>query len=136
MTQETLYMVAEIGYEYNDEVYHRGESDSIIPVVLYRDKKKAEAEVVRRTLQHARSEELAHYSYGLEDLLRDRHARRDFEDLMVKYDPSFDMMEHRGWEGLDKLTEVVQIMTDDDLIAVLGYTSLNFFEVREVVLED
>jgi hypothetical protein len=46
------------------------------------------------------------------------------------------MMEHRGWEGLDKLTEVVQIMTDDDLIAVLGYTSLNFFEVREVVLED
>jgi hypothetical protein len=141
MTQETLYMVAEIGYEYNDEVYHRGESDSIIPVVLYRDQQKAEAVAAQKTLDHLRSEELFNYAYSLEDMMsydnrRNKAQKRALEDLINKYDPDFDMNEAKGWEAMETVDAVVKKMTDDDIVAFLAFTNLAFFEVREVVLED
>jgi hypothetical protein len=42
---ETGYVVVEIGWEYNDEFYYRGESGGGNPVHVYLDKGAAEAKV-------------------------------------------------------------------------------------------
>jgi hypothetical protein len=141
MTKETLYLVAEIGYEYNDEIYHSGENNSVIPVVLYRDPQKAAAVAAQRTLNLVRTEELSHYGYSLEDILayehrRDKTKKRAFEDLMNKYDPEFDLGDMHGWDSMQRLDEVIKRMTEEDLVELLSYLNLKFFEVREVVLED
>jgi hypothetical protein len=140
MTKETLYMIAEIGYEYNDEVYHRPESGGINPVALYRDRQKADAEAARRTLAYARGADLRYYGYEVEDILRggryEKTSRRAFEDLMNKYVPEFDLSNTEGWKGFVDIENAVKQMTDEEVVELLSYTTLNFFEVREVVLED
>lgn len=41
---KVAYVVVEIGWEYNDEYYYRGESDGGNPVKVFLDKAAAEAE--------------------------------------------------------------------------------------------
>lgn len=47
MARVTVFIVSKIGWEYNDEIYYRPESEGVTPVVAYRDKKKAQAECDR-----------------------------------------------------------------------------------------
>jgi hypothetical protein len=47
MAKKTIYIVSKIGWEYNDEVYFRPESEGGTPVNAYSTKEKAQAEVDR-----------------------------------------------------------------------------------------
>lgn len=135
-SQTTFYMVAEIGYEYNDEVYHRPESGGMTDVTLFRRKDKAEQAAAAMTLKSIKNEELSHFGYDINDILprHDKVARRAFEDLIEQYSPGFDFGD--GWEALQKFDQVIKQMPADDAAKLLSYTSIRFFEVKEVELED
>ena len=44
MAKRTVYIVSQIGWEYNDEYYYRPESEGGKPVIAYSTKEKAQAE--------------------------------------------------------------------------------------------
>jgi hypothetical protein len=137
MTNEKLYMVGAIGYEYNDEVFYRGESESVTPVILYRSVEKAEAEAARLTLSDLRDAELSDYAWCVEDLVRDTKVhKRALEDLMEKYSPGWEISSCEGHDGLSELSSVIKQMPDADVLAFLSHLTIKFYEVHEVILAE
>jgi len=137
MTNEKLYMVGAIGYEYNDEVFYRGESESVTPVILYRSVEKAEAEAARLTLSDLRDADLSDYAWGVEDLVRDTKVhKRALEDLMEKYSPGWEISSCEGHDSLNELSLFIKQMSDEDVLAFLSHLTIKFYEVHEVILAE
>jgi hypothetical protein len=137
MTQKTLYMVGAVGYEYNDEIYYRGENDAVTPVMLYTSLEKAEAEAVRLTLSDLRTTELNQYAWCIEDIILDTKAhKRAVEDLMEKYSPGWEVKAYEGYEEMESMGGIIQQMSDSDLSELLSHLTIKFYEVHEVELAE
>lgn len=48
------YTIVRVGWEYNDEYYHRPESDGGTPQIAYKDRTKAEAKCLKLNIEHYR----------------------------------------------------------------------------------
>ena len=65
----TGYVVTEVGYEYNDEIYYQSESGGGTPVRVFLDKAKAQAEVDRMNLESLIGCEIGSYAYDFSDIV-------------------------------------------------------------------
>lgn len=132
-----LYMIGEISYEYNDEVYNK--SEGITPTKLFRDPNKARAEMIKLEKKEWNDWDhpLTTMNYSLEDSIKNERLltsvlRRNGvlasadEILNVSYD---DSLEHEIYAAIQKMNA-----TDFGLF----YDSVNirFHEICEVEFPD
>lgn len=84
-TMTTLHVVVETSFEYNDEVYHSVEGEAGAPVIGYKNKKKAETECKRRTIEWLRScSNLWEYGYGADEVVSDQDKLQKLLSLDMK----------------------------------------------------
>lgn len=79
----TGYVITEIGYEYNDEIYYQSESGGGVPVKVYLDKEKAQAELDKLNMESLMTCQIGEYSYDIKDVISDMDS---FEKIVKKYD--------------------------------------------------
>jgi pantothenate kinase len=63
------YIIQEIGYEYNDEIYHQSNSGGGTPVKVFKSKSDAQAEVDKLNFNKFQTEPLCQYTYSLDDII-------------------------------------------------------------------
>ena len=121
------YVILEVGYEYNDEIYHSGyNGDSYeAPKEVFTDKEKAKAEMVLRTNKHLRGLSLGHYCYGLDEI-----THRE-EDLIKFFNDEFSVdLSGDDYYEMDVPTSA----TDGQLAKLQELIHLKFFKLQEVEL--
>lgn len=128
---EKLFVVSEVGFEYNDEIYHQTKCTALNPVMAYRSKEAAEAEATRRNIAQFREVELYEYCYGVDELFsyKDHGARYEATQILSKYDDACD-------EDAELFDAAIKAASDEDLIQVIGLLRIKFFEVTEISLVD
>lgn len=78
------YVVVEVGYEYNDEIYYQPESGGGKPVHMYTSKKKAEQEALQLTASKLRKVDLTTYGHDWGEI-----SSLDFEELKKRFQDIF-----------------------------------------------
>jgi hypothetical protein len=121
------YVILEVGYEYNDEIYHAGYyGDSFeAPNEVYTDKDKADAELTKRTNDKLRGLELGYYCYGIDEITNHEEELIKFLNEELKMETNMD-------EFYD--VSIPSSATDEQLEKLQKLITLNFFQLKEVEL--
>ena len=136
----TLYLVGEVDYTYNDEVYYRsGESSNCVkPIKLFRSEENAMEELLDKTKKVMQNfndyYNLTSFGYSMNDIVRDP---KQFMQILKKYDkdiPDYDQIDDTYEFGLS-LTDTINKMTSEDLEKFIKTLHVKFFEIIEVELE-
>lgn len=128
---DKLYVVGKIGYEYNDEIYYKGGSGGIEPVTVYTSKERATAEAQKANLEQFLKEDFMAYCYDVEDIFNDINSA---QKLLEKYGYE-ERLSELAYEG-DEVMSIIKQMTQSDQLAFIETINLQFFDVREVKLEE
>jgi hypothetical protein len=121
------YVILEVGYEYNDEVYSTGNYGEQFeaPNEVYTDKDKAKAEMSVRANKQLRGLSLAHYGYGLDEITNDE------QELITFFKDEFNIeVDDEDFYDMD----VPSSATDEQLEKLQGLLTLKFFRLKEVEL--
>lgn len=129
----TGYVVSEIGYEYNDEIYHQSENGGGNPVKIYLDKEKAQAEVDKLNMESFLTCEIGQYAYELSDLVTDMAA---FEKIIKKYDKEGEVDLEEGYELGEWFSVNASKFSKSDQKKLLELVSLEFYTLNEVEIDD
>lgn len=129
----TGYVITEIGYEYNDEIYYQGESGGGTPVKVYLDKDKAQAELDRLNLESLVTCEIGEYAYDLEDIIDDMSA---FEKIIKKYDKTEQVSVEDSYELGNWFAKHAPNFSQADKKKLLEIVSLEFYTLTEVEIDD
>ncbi len=125
-----LYLIGKVGYEYNDEIYHRPYNTKglVEPDILYKDEDKAERICMERNIDELKREDLHGYGYEADDVFLYSPLSR----LAKKYNIDLvdDEMEHQE-QVFKKLLRVVD---EEDLPVLIDTCKIKFYEVYEVEL--
>lgn len=118
------YVILEVGFEYNDEIYHTGNYGETYeaPSKVYTNKDKAEAELVKLTNEKLRGEYIDRYGYGVDEFAKDEDEFIEF--WKKEFDPN-----------VDYDFKVPVNATDEQLAKLQELLSFNFYTLVEVDLE-
>jgi len=136
---DTVYVLMEEGWEYNDEIYFRSEGGSGSPHSFFTDKEKAQAECDKRNLDSFRklweSGEIREYCYGFDDLIpynsrKDRAKRKALDKICEKiFGKDFGEISEDFYNDEDVK---IESRSDEDWKELMSYLKLNFWEVVPV----
>lgn len=129
----TGYVITEVGYEYNDEIYTENDSGGGTPVKVYLDKAKAEAEGTKMNLDALMSCEIGSYAYDLDDIIDDMPA---FEKIIKKYDPKNEVDIEDTYALGEWFSSHAPKFSESDKKKVWELISLEFFTITEVEIDD
>lgn len=129
----TGYVVTEIGYEYNDEIYHQSEHGGGTPVRIYLDKEKAQAEVNRLNMEAFVTCEIGQYAYDVSELVSDME---EFEKIIKKYDKEGAVDLEDGYEMGEWFSENASKFSKSDQKKLLDLVQLEFYTLTEVEIDD
>jgi hypothetical protein len=130
MTKETFYMVGEVGFEYNDEVYHLPESGGVTPIKLFRTEQAAEVEVAKLTMARLKKgEDLMQYCYEFREICTTYF--NEAREIVEKYDANIDL---RNLE-YGELERVMGTFSDEDLLEFIHTLDIEFFSIIAVETE-
>jgi len=116
------YVVQAIGYEYNDEYYYRGESNSGIPQIVFFNEVKAMKKLAELEIQAFKGERLGYYQ--VDEYIDDEALYREaLNELGI--DPDGD------WR-----VDVPKDASDSAIKKLIKATSIRFHEIVEVDVED
>lgn len=117
-----IYIVSEIGWEYNDEKLYRPNIGGVIPKNAFLTKKAAQEVCDKKNLSFLKSINLADYLYGLDELV----------------DPNYyyiiDEMLGKNWEDVYSPDDLP--LSDSQWMQLLPYITVKLYEVYDVELED
>jgi hypothetical protein len=127
----TAYVVMEIGWEYNDEVYSRGNNGDSggTPKKVFRDKamaKKRAGDLNIKELTTSSYRGLNSYGYELDDIVKRKH-QGELATLLERDDLE-------GW--MEDECPLPDSMSKELAIKVLACLEVSWFEVVEVDLEE
>ncbi len=122
MLTQTAYVLQEIGYEYNDEYYYRGESGGGEARAVYFDRALAQKECDARNLASLKTIDISYYSECPRDLFSAQKRDR-VEEIFERYDASLNDPETLS-PAFARMTLAEQQEISDEI-------HLAFFEVVE-----
>lgn len=128
----TGYVVVQVGYDYNDEIYSRSDSGGN-PTKIYLNYQKAQAEVNRLNMQELLTCEIGQYAYDLEDIIIDM---AEFEKILRKYDTKNSLDMDDSYALSEWFTTNSKKFSSEDMVKVCTLISLNFYELVEVEFDD
>lgn len=129
----TGYVITEIGYEYNDEIYSQNDSGGGTPVRVFLDKEKAQAEVNKMNIASLVSCEIGSYSYDLEEIIDDIPA---FEKIISKYDLKKEVNVKESYDLGQWFASNASKFSESDKVKLLDLVTLEFFSITEVEIDD
>lgn len=129
----TGYVITEVGYEYNDEIYRENDSGGGTPVKVYLDKAKAEAEVGKMNLESLVTCEIGQYAYDLEDIINDMDS---FEKIIKKYDKEGEVSVNDSYQLGEWFSSHAPNFSASDKKKLLDLVSLEFYTLTEVEIDD
>lgn len=118
-----IYVVGEIGWEYNDETYYRSHYNQSIPKGAFTHLSEAEDYCDRKNLEFLRSINLEYYGYHVDEIFSDLDKA---SELCGKYGISLDDAFRDGC--------LLQQLTDDQIRELMPYLEVKLYEVTEVQL--
>jgi hypothetical protein len=68
------YIIQEIGFEYNDEIYQQNGGDNGTPTHVYKNKADAEKQAEKLNFEKLQSEPICQYAYDVNDVISDVYA--------------------------------------------------------------
>lgn len=120
---KTGFVIQEIGYEYNDEYYYKGESGGGIPKKIILNEAVAKLELLRLEIERWRAEDIGYYGGSVGEL---SNNEEEFEEALkeANIDPDGD------WRiGIPKEA------TDEQIKKLIKFSFIRFYEMVEVELE-
>lgn len=129
----TGYVITEIGYEYNDEIYYQSESGGGTPVKVYLDKEKAQADLDQLNLESLVTCEIGQYAYDMNDIVDDMEA---FEKILKKYDKEGSLDMEDSYELGEWFSSNASKFSNTDKKKLLELVSLEFYTLTEVEIDD
>lgn len=129
----TGYVVVQVGYDYNDEIYCRSESGGGTPTKIYLDYNKAKAELHRLNLLELVTCEIGHYAYDLEDIINDME---EFIAIINKYDLKSEVNLDDSYKLGEWFSSNAGKFSQEDQEKILNLVSLSFYELAEVEFDD
>lgn len=129
----TGYVITEVGYEYNDEIYYQSESGGGTPVKVYLDKAKAEAEIDRLNLESLVTCEIGQYAYNMSDIVSDMNA---FEKILKKYDTEGTLDLEDEYEIGEWFSANAISFSQADKRKIVKLVNLEFYTLAEVEIDD
>ena len=129
----TGYVITEIGYEYNDEIYSQNDSGGGTPIRVFLDKEKAQAEVNRMNIDSLISCEIGSYAYDLEEIIDDIPA---FEKIISKYDLKKEVNMKESYDLGKWFASNASKFSESDKVKLLDLVMLEFFSITEVEIDD
>ena len=129
----TGYVITEVGYEYNDEIYYQSESGGGTPVKVYLDKAKAEAEIDRLNLESLVTCEIGQYAYNMSDIVSDMNA---FEKILKKYDTEGTLDLEDEYELGEWFSANAISFSQADKRKIVKLVNLEFYTLAEVEIDD
>lgn len=130
----TGYVVTEVGYEYNDEIYYQSESGGGTPVKVFLDKAKAQAEVDKMNLESLIGCEIGSYAYEFSDIVSDEDAFMKIIKKYVKKDDEVDLED--GYELGEWFSANAKEFSQSDKKKIAKLVTLEFFTLTEVEIDD
>ncbi len=123
---KTVYIVNEVGFEYNDEIYRQPECNCLEPIKAYQSKEAATNEAMLLNIKELRSAEIETYGYELIDLFNNEHARDKAVELLgLIYEAD-----------LQDFSNALKKAPKETLIEVLKLMEIQFYTVTEVNIVD
>lgn len=127
-----LYVVMEIGWEYDDSYYSRLGGGN--PVVVYKDRSIAEMECLERNIEYFKTHIISANPYGgslneyfgYDGDFEDFDATGKLVECLNKYNISCDK---ENWQTYLKFNKE---LTDDQIEEVLSHLNLRWFEIVDV----
>lgn len=123
---ELIWVVNEVGYVCDGEIYVRPDCASLLPIIAYRDQNAANAELTQRNIELLRIDEIATYCYDIFDLFPNGGNRDRVADILSRYGV------FNSPEDFDTLLKQA---SDDELAEIANLLDLRFYEVTEIELE-
>ena len=138
---KTVFVVTEVGFEYNDEINSRpyGCENAGVPTVAYSTRAKANQEAMKLTIAKLKTENIGEYCYSLDEVISDY---RGFETVIAESIGASDaelLMENLSddpYEHSSDLAGVLNKLNEDQLTRLAASLDLVFHEVTEVELSD
>jgi hypothetical protein len=118
------YIIQEIGFEYNDEIYNASYGDNGTPVKVFKNKKDAQNQVELLNFKKFQDESLHHYAYSLDDIIDDIE---EFVDELNKITGK----KLTVGEIEDDYDFTLPKMSQEDFEKIKKYIHLNFYQVVE-----
>lgn len=121
------YAVLEVGYEYNDEVYHTGNYGATYeaPKNIFTDKEAAEKAAKEASITKLRGTSLGHYGYGPDEFTNDPDGLAEF--FQKTWDIEIAVDDWDEWS-------IPSSATDEQLLAIQDMINLEFFTVKPVTI--
>lgn len=136
---DVVYVLMEVGWDYNDEVFFQSEAGGGSPHSFYTVKAEADKECDARNIEKFRSlwesGEIREYCYGADELLpydkrKDKEWRKNLDAVCMRiFALSFDELADYINEGAE-----VSVIgeSDADWKELMSYTRMDFWEVVTV----
>ena len=125
--EANLYVICESGFEYNDEIYHRPESEGGKPVFASADRDVAEAKCEDMNFKFFLKEfgELRSYFYDVDEQFTDKGIELLKKHKVVTVDGMYKSRETLQWNENARFQDIPM----DDLKEIYKGCKLVFYEV-------
>ena len=130
----TGYVINEVGYEYNDEIYHQSEHGGGTPVMIYLDKAKAEDEVSKMNLNALMSCEIGSYAYDFSEVVDDLDEFKRIVKKYVSEDDELDLDD--SYEVGEWFSSNGSKFSESDKKKIAKLVNLEFYSITEVEIDD
>ena len=137
----TYWIVSEIGYDYNDEIYRQPECGGSTPTELYRTEEKALAAALAKNIKWLSQHDLAEYYYDdIEDIFHDINEVNALFGDNYGHKPVETAIEtedsYRNAKTPSKLAKMVLLLPPDAQEAFFDNLVCKGYEVCEIKLAD
>ena len=127
----TIYVVGKVGFQYNDEIYFRGEVVGVTPQVAFRSKEKAEEVALEKNIQTLKEISGDDWYNGLNAYCY------DYEEIFSDARELYQLLNSKGIDEDDiPWNQFIESLTEDEFKQFYDNLELRFYEVHEVVYED
>jgi len=116
------YIVQEIGYEYNDEVYNPANDYAGKPVKVFKDENSAEQHALELSINNLRRLNIGEFGYGKSDIFK--RNGKPLDNLITKI---YGNVEEDSFDDL----KVQKDVSDEDLKSLIPYLRNPLYEVVE-----
>lgn len=127
------YVITEIGYEYNDEIYTIGENSGGVPTQIYLNKEKAIFKLELLNIEAFVNCDIGSYAYNMTEIVSDMY---EFESLMKKYDKNLDEYFIDSYDFGSWFTNNIKKFSPEDQKYAFSLVNLEFYTLYEVEIDD
>ena len=130
----TGYVVSEVGFEYNDEIYHQSESGGGEPIKVFLDKNKANELVHQKNVEAFSKNNIMEYTYEPSDIFDDEEA---VNKICQKYGLSEGLsLSDDSYEFGEWLQDNFKNFSQKDQEKIMKMANIEFFSITEVEFDD